>query len=95
MLEAMACGSLFVGAATGGIRDHICDDINGYLFPPLDANKLAHIVQQVFGNRAKMQQLQMASLDYVQTHLAWNIIVRRFRKVVEEKVLVSRKVITT
>jgi len=75
MLQALACGAPFVGAAIGGIVDHITPD-RGWLTPPRDINELATAIIEVLSEPDLARQKAERGRAYVQT-LSWANIAER------------------
>ncbi len=50
-LEALACGTPVIGTSVGGIPEIIKDDINGFLIPPNDPEKLATALEKLLENK--------------------------------------------
>ncbi len=75
MLQAMACGTPFVGAAIGGIVDHITPE-RGWLVLPRDTKALATAIVEVLSNPQLARQKAEQGIAYVQT-LSWAKVAER------------------
>lgn len=58
LMEAMAAGSLVIGANAGGIPDVIQHEVNGFLFDPDDDRDLARAAQRVVAEPALCEALR-------------------------------------
>jgi len=90
VLEALACGTLVVATAVGGIPEQIDDGVTGFLTPPGDAEAMATRVQQLLvdealrsgfsANAAKTARQRFDLEHQADTYLAWyNEIVQRWQ----------------
>lgn len=75
MLQAMACGTPFVGSAIGGIVDHIIHNHTGWLVPPRDVQALAQAVIDVLSNKEQTHAIAAMAQTYVHS-LHWRKIAR-------------------
>jgi glycosyltransferase involved in cell wall biosynthesis len=75
MLQAMACGAPFVGAAIGGIVDHITSE-RGWLVPPRDTEALSTAIIEVFSDPALARKKAAQGKAYAQT-LSWSKVAER------------------
>ncbi len=58
LMEAMAAGSIVIGAHAGGITDVIENGINGYLFDPKSAGDLARVVAGILRKPAQSESVR-------------------------------------
>jgi glycosyltransferase involved in cell wall biosynthesis len=58
LLEAMAAGTPVVAARSGGIPDIVTDDVNGYLFDPVQENGAITATQRLFSNPQERETLR-------------------------------------
>lgn len=75
MLQAMACGTPFVGTAIGGIVDHV-DANRGWLVPPNDATALAAAIIAALRSPDLRLARATAARSYVHS-LDWSTIAAR------------------
>lgn len=80
MLEAMACGCLFLGTKITGIVDHIHDGETGFLIPPGDPGALEEKLTYVLNHNQVANKVALQGYDYVCRSLSWENIVRRIRE---------------
>ncbi|HNP71447.1 MAG TPA: glycosyltransferase family 4 protein [Kouleothrix sp.] len=73
MLQAMACGTPFVGSAIGGIVDHIQPNRTGWLVPPRDFHALARIIVEILTQTDCARQVAAQAQAYVHS-LHWRTI---------------------
>lgn len=48
MLEAMSCGLAIIASRVGGAREALTEDINGFLFDPLDRQRIKSCISKFF-----------------------------------------------
>jgi glycosyltransferase involved in cell wall biosynthesis len=85
MLEAMACGTLFIGTRISGVVDHIRDGENGFIVAPDDEPALALRLRVVREQPLHARQIGRRGQEYVVRHLTWPLVVRRFRDAVTSR----------
>lgn len=73
MLQAMACGTPFVGSAIGGIVDHIAHNRTGWLVPPRNVEALSQTVVDVLANAERSRSIAAQAQAYVHS-LHWRTI---------------------
>jgi glycosyltransferase involved in cell wall biosynthesis len=74
-VEAMACGTPVVCAATGGMVDTVVDGETGRLTAPGDATALADAVVELLDNRERMAAMGAAARRRVVNNYSWDSIV--------------------
>jgi glycosyltransferase involved in cell wall biosynthesis len=82
MLEAMACGTPFIGTRISGVVDHIRDGENGFIVDSDDEPALASRLRVVREQPLHARQIGRRGQEYVVRHLTWPLVVRRFRDAV-------------
>jgi glycosyltransferase involved in cell wall biosynthesis len=85
MLEAMACGTPFIGTRISGVVDHIRDGENGFVVAPNDVHALAVRLNLVREQPIHVRQVGRNGQDYVDRELTWPLVVRRFRDAVTSR----------
>jgi glycosyltransferase involved in cell wall biosynthesis len=70
-LEAMACGTVVVGSAVGGIQHTVVDGVTGYLVPPRDPEPLAGALAYLQANPAHAAALGRAGMRRVRSTYTW------------------------
>jgi phosphoheptose isomerase len=70
-LEAMACGTVVVGANVGGVKFTVRDGETGYLVPPRDAGALAERMVHLFRHPRLMRALQRQGINRVNDLFTW------------------------
>lgn len=70
-LEAMACGCPVVGAAVGGIKHTVVDNVTGYLVPPDDPAQLAERLARLQRNPARARLFGRAGMRRVRSAFTW------------------------
>jgi glycosyltransferase involved in cell wall biosynthesis len=87
MLEAMACGTPFIGTRISGVVDHIRDGENGFVVASNDVDALAVRLNLVREQPLHVRQVGRNGQDYVDCELTWPIVVRRFRDAVTSRLI--------
>ena len=70
MMEALACGSVFLGTRITGIIDHIEDEKTGYLVEPGDPEGLAARLVDILTNPSAAARVARQGYAYVSEHLS-------------------------
>jgi glycosyltransferase involved in cell wall biosynthesis len=86
-IEAMACGSPFVGTKVAGIADNVQDGRTGFLVEPGDAGPLSVALAQVISQPDKAREVALRGSEYVHQRLDWETIVRQVRDEVYARVV--------
>jgi glycosyltransferase involved in cell wall biosynthesis len=73
VLQAMSCGTPVIGAAIGGITDHIEDGVTGWLVPPSKPADLARRICAVLHDSLTAKTVAGRANEYVQV-LSWDAI---------------------
>jgi glycosyltransferase involved in cell wall biosynthesis len=68
--EAMACGLVVIGTATGGTPEILVDGHNGYIFPTDDAAALADKITRLAANRESWQRMAQAARQTVESRFS-------------------------
>ncbi|NLE78940.1 MAG: glycosyltransferase family 1 protein [Rhodococcus sp.] len=71
-LEAMACGTPVVAAATGGVRDTVVDGITGYLVSSRNPVRLADTIRQLFDDEVRRAGFGVAGADRARARYSWD-----------------------
>jgi glycosyltransferase involved in cell wall biosynthesis len=71
LLEAMACGLAPVVTDTIGNREWIEDNVNGFLFPPMDHKKLAEKISQLIENKPLTKSFGERCAEIVKEKANW------------------------
>ena len=91
MLEAMACGTPFIGTRISGVVDHIRDGENGFIVDSDDEPALALRLRVVREQPLHARQIGRRGQEYVVRHLTWPLVVRRFRDAVASRLTILRR----
>jgi glycosyltransferase involved in cell wall biosynthesis len=84
MLEAMACGTPFIGSAAGGIAEVVRSEQTGLLVPPGDPDALAAAIARLLGDRQLARRLAEQARCMVEREYPWREIAARTRGVYDE-----------
>jgi glycosyltransferase involved in cell wall biosynthesis len=87
MIEAMACGSPFLGTKITGIIDHVQDGETGFLVEPGDSGMLAEKLGYILAHIDWAREVGWKGFEYVRQRLDWNIIVGQVRESVYAKTI--------
>lgn len=82
VIEAMSCGVPVVGFATGGIKDQIKHQWNGYIVEPCDVEGLVKGVDWVL-NHSDYHQLSINARKYVQENCSYEVVLKNHQKLLE------------
>lgn len=77
MLEAMACGTPFIGSPHGGMLDNIVNGENGYVVNPEDTKAFSEIVKRLLTDRTHASKIGSNALDFVTTHFSWKSVMQK------------------
>jgi len=81
LLEAMACGTPVIGSNTGGITDIIKYGESGFLVKPKDPEDIAEKIIVLLSNKELQQKFSEEGLKIVRERFSWNVIVKKFVKI--------------
>ena len=88
-LEAMACGTLVVASAVGGLTDTVVDGRTGLLVPPRRPDLLSGALRMLLGDRSRLRSLGRAAAARARSRYSWDRIATEtalvYRQVVEER----------
>jgi len=72
LLEAMACGCPVLVSDIPGNREWVTPGVNGWLFPPGDANALAQAILRAVEQRGQLPRLGAAARQLAEARADWN-----------------------
>lgn len=70
-LEAMSCGTPVIGAAVGGIKHTVVDEVTGFLVPPHDPSALAQKLARLYHSPAAARAMGRAGMRHVAAGYTW------------------------
>lgn len=70
-LEAMGCGTPVIGAAVGGIKHTVVDEVTGFLVPPNDPAALAERLARFRRNPELARAFGRAGIRHVSSRYTW------------------------
>jgi glycosyltransferase involved in cell wall biosynthesis len=70
-LEAMGCGTPVIGAAVGGIKHTVVDNVTGFLVPPNDPAALAERLARFHANPELARAFGRAGIRHVSSRYTW------------------------
>ncbi|NED95927.1 glycosyltransferase family 1 protein [Phytoactinopolyspora alkaliphila] len=73
-VEAMACARPVVGSAVGGLLDTVVPGETGELVPPRDPARLAAVVRDLLGDRARRETYGRAGVERVRSRYGWDTV---------------------
>ena len=91
VMESLACGTPTVAFDIGGMRDMICDGLNGYLTKPFDEHMLAFNIERA----AKLKENYRAIQDFLRTNFSaekvGKMYIDKYKQIISrsEKTLIS------
>lgn len=89
-LEANACGTVVVGIAEGGVKESICDGVNGFLVPDDDPVALGGHLRALIESPALARNLGLQAREHVLSE--WNFArgIERIEEQLQNLFLLSR-----
>lgn len=92
-LEAMACGTPVVGAAVGGIKHTVIDEVTGFLVPPHNPAELAERLMRFHANPELARAFGRAGIRHVASRYTWRRVAEQLAASYERVVHTRRPVI--
>jgi L-malate glycosyltransferase len=83
LIEAMACGSPIVAAASGGITEVVDHGRTGFLTPVLDAKAMADCIEMLARDGSLRRAMSSAAIQRVRDHFALEASVQKTLRVYE------------
>ena len=83
-LEGMGFGLPAIGSTSGGAREIIDDEVNGYLVPPHDPTTLAYRLKTLAADRGKLTRMSQAACDQFSAQPGWDDTLARARQALLE-----------
>jgi glycosyltransferase involved in cell wall biosynthesis len=83
-LEGMGFGLAAIGSTTGGAREIIDDEVNGYLVPPHDPTALAQRLKTLAVDRGKLTRMSLAAYEKFTARPGWEESMARVRQTLAE-----------
>jgi glycosyltransferase involved in cell wall biosynthesis len=71
-LEGMGFGLPAIGTTSGGAREIIDDEVNGYLVPPHDPTALAQHLKTLATDRGKLARMSLAAYEKFAAQHGWD-----------------------
>ena len=84
LLEAMACSLLPVVTEIHGNREWVEDDVNGFLVPIANSEKLAKKILFLADNHELRKKLQAKAEKTVRTRVNWQKNIQKLTKIIDE-----------
>jgi glycosyltransferase involved in cell wall biosynthesis len=84
VLEAMACGLPIIGTQASGLRELVCDGVNGYLVPMRDPAAMAEALARLIDNGYERRRMGRESRKRAEREFAWEYIAKQYVKVYEQ-----------
>jgi len=89
ILEAMACSLPIIVSNVGGMVDFVESNKNGYVFEVGNSKELAGKILEL-RNEEKRKQFGQESLRLVREEFDWNILIKKYIKMIERETLLVR-----
>jgi glycosyltransferase involved in cell wall biosynthesis len=97
-LEAMCCGTPVIGAAVGGIKHTVVDEVTGFLVPPRDPAALAERLARFYRNPELARAFGRAGIRHVSSRYTWRKVAldmsRTYETVLERTRPISAAAVT-
>ena len=84
ILESMAAGLPAVVTNVGSMNEMVFDDVNGYLVPPRDPDRLAEAINKVIGNHEKKRRFGENSMRIANERFQVDRMVRETEELMED-----------
>ena len=94
-LEAMACGTPVIGAAVGGIKHTVIDEVTGYLVSPKDPDAVAERLARFHRNAELARAFGRAGIRHVRANYTWEQIARQMTAVYASALRPPRALVET
>ncbi|MGE5523493.1 MAG: glycosyltransferase family 4 protein [Rhodospirillaceae bacterium] len=82
-LEAMGCGTPVIGAAVGGIKHTVVDEVTGFLVPPRDPEALAERLARFYRNPELARAFGRAGIRHVSSRYTWRKVAQDMARTYE------------
>lgn len=82
VIEAMACGVPAVGFATGGIKDQIKHQWNGYIVEPRDVKGIVSGIDWVL-NHSDYKQISLNARKYVEDNCSYEVVLKNHEELLK------------
>lgn len=82
-LEAMRCGTPVIGAAVGGIKHTVVDEVTGFLVPPRDPQALAERLARFCRNPELARAFGRAGIRHVSSRYTWRKVAQDMARTYE------------
>ncbi|PEB80941.1 glycosyltransferase family 4 protein [Bacillus nitratireducens] len=73
VLESLACGTPVIGANSGGVKNIIIDEKNGFLCEPKNEDSFLSSIYSLLNNEEKLKQMGVAASSYAKSQ-SWDEI---------------------
>ncbi|MEL6977879.1 MAG: glycosyltransferase [Pseudomonadota bacterium] len=83
VLEAFNCGRPVIGAKTGGIPEMVIPQETGWLMPPEDGARLAHLATSLADNPQIVERMGAQALAYADEHFSEEGSTRQYVEAIE------------
>jgi glycosyltransferase involved in cell wall biosynthesis len=83
LIEAMSMGIPVVATDVPGIRDVVCDNVNGLLVPIGNPERIAAAVRRLSEDDALRKRLIEAGLDDVRHKYDWSVVLPQYRRLLK------------
>ncbi len=90
LIEAMAAGTIVIGARAGGIPDIIIDGQTGFLFDPATDTALTDVVRHLLANPAEAQAMRRLAREQAE-QWSWTAATQRLKEFYREAIDTPRK----
>ena len=80
LIESMACGTPVIATATEGPKDIVSHEVDGFLAPVGDVDKLAEAVCTIIGNPDLREQMSKNARKKVERRFSWNVVKERLKE---------------
>ena len=81
MMEALSCGTCFVGTDIPPVKEIIIDGINGFIVPQKNSMALASKIIYLLNNTDIIEKVRTEAIKTAKKHFDWDIIAKEYQTI--------------
>jgi glycosyltransferase involved in cell wall biosynthesis len=83
MLEAMACGTVVVGAPVGAIAEIIIDGVTGFIMSDNSPGEIIRALDKAI-NAADIREVSIRSSEYIENNFSYATVVKKYSEILNQ-----------